>query len=148
MLHGLLWLPLLVFFFGMAWAGWNEYQKVETYQQWADQFERSKYDIYAALGQRDRTLTWGLPTRKGVINLQTAPLDGVREVTLLVKGDDAFKVAVSGPIRKSEALIQLTLEDGTTPQIPFTDPDLAKQWHSFLANALAAKGTDPSAAPS
>ncbi|MEM9807157.1 MAG: hypothetical protein AAF959_17975 [Cyanobacteria bacterium P01_D01_bin.56] len=86
MVHGLLWLPVLVFFFWITWAGWNEYQKVETYQQWATQFERAKYDIFAALGQRGRSLTWGLPTRQGVINLQTLELDAVDSIDLLTKG--------------------------------------------------------------
>ena len=141
MIHGLLWLPLLVFFFWITWAGWNEYQKVETYQQWATQFERAKYDIYAALGQKDRTLTWGLPTRKGVIELQTAQLDQISTIDLLTKGDDTFTQTATDTAQKSEAVLQLNLEDGNTPQIPFTDEDLAKQWHGFLLQALASTDT-------
>ncbi|ESA39050.1 tr [Leptolyngbya sp. Heron Island J] len=137
MIHGLLWLPLLVFFFWITWAGWNEYQKLETYQQWATQFERAKYDIYAALGQKDRTLTWGLPTRKGVVELQTAQLDQICTIDLLTKGDDTFTQTVTDTAKKSEAVLKLNLENGNTPQIPFTDTDLAKQWHSFLVQALA-----------
>ena len=64
--RGLLWLPLLVAFFGLAWSGWNEYQKIEFYKQWAEKFERHKYDIYAVLGQQGDRLTWGQPTRKGL----------------------------------------------------------------------------------
>ncbi|MCF3606421.1 hypothetical protein L2E81_07160 [Planktothrix agardhii 1033] len=33
--RGLLWLPLLAIFIGLAWSGWNEYQKLEAYQAWA-----------------------------------------------------------------------------------------------------------------
>ena len=83
--RGLLWLPLLVAFIGLAWAGWNEYQKLEAYKQWAQQFERAKYDIYAALGQADRTLTWGLPTRQGVIDLQQANIDQIQTIDLIIK---------------------------------------------------------------
>ena len=136
MVHGLLWLPLLVFFFWITWAGWNEYQKVETYKQWATQFERAKYDIYAALGQSDRTLTWGLPTRQGVIDLHKAELNHIHTIDLLIKGDDTFTQNVKGIAKKGEAVIQLNLEDGTTPQIPFTDATLAKQWHEFLVQHL------------
>ncbi|EKV02284.1 hypothetical protein Lepto7375DRAFT_4507 [Leptolyngbya sp. PCC 7375] len=138
MIHGLLWLPLLIFFFWITWAGWNEYKKVETYKQWATQFERAKYDIYAALGQVERTLTWGLPTRQGVIDLQTIQFDQIRTIDLLIQGDDAFTQAVKGTAKKSEAVIQLNLQDGKTPQIPFTDVELAKQWHGFLAQTLQA----------
>ena len=45
--RGLLWLPLLVMFCWLAWAGWNEYQKIESYKLWASQFERHKSDISA-----------------------------------------------------------------------------------------------------
>lgn len=143
MIHGLLWLPLLIFFFWITWAGWNEYQKVETYKQWATQFERAKYDIYAALGQAERTLTWGLPTRQGITELQSAQLDLVGSIDLLIKGEEPLSPTVnnqaqtSKPI-KNEAVIQLNLEDGSTPQIPFTDAALAKQWHEFLVKTLMA----------
>ena len=138
MVHGLLWLPLLVFFIWITWAGWNEYQKVETYQQWASQFERAKYDIYAALGQTGQTLTWGLPTRQGIIDAQSIQLNHVRSVELFNKDEDAFKQAVTGSAKKSEAVIQLTLDDGNRPQIPFTDADVAQQWHRFLTQTVAA----------
>lgn len=136
MVHGLLWLPLLIFFFWITWAGWNEYQKVETYKQWAAQFERAKYDIYAALGQTERTLTWGLPTRQGITDLQSAQLDCVGSIDLLVKGEEPVSQTVNHQTQKSAAIIQLNLEDGSTPQIPFTDADLAKQWHGFLVKTL------------
>ncbi|MEM9486219.1 MAG: hypothetical protein AAGA83_21280 [Cyanobacteria bacterium P01_F01_bin.116] len=132
MVHGLLWLPLLVFFFWITWAGRNEYQKVETYKEWATQFERAKYDIYAALGQTDRTLTWGLPTRQGVINLQQANVDQIQTIDLITKGEDAFTQGVQGIAKKGAAVIQLNLADGNSPQIPFTDADLARQWQTFL----------------
>ena len=138
MVHGLLWLPLLVFFIWITWAGWNEYQKVETYQQWASQFERAKYDIYAALGQTGQTLTWGLPTRQGIIDAQSIQLNHVCSVELFNKDEAAFKQAVTGSAKKSEAVIQLTLDDGNRPQIPFTDADVAQQWHRFLSQAVAA----------
>ena len=142
MIHGLLWLPLLVFFIWITWAGWNEYQKVETYKQWATQFERAKYDIYSALGQIDRTLTWGLPTRQGIIDLQDTQLEHIHSIDLLLKGSDGFTQTVTKPAKKGAAVLQLNLSDGSTPQIPFTDADLARQWHKFLVTTLeTAKNT-------
>ena len=136
MIHGLLWLPLLVFFFWITWAGWNEYKKVETYKQWATQFERAKYDIYAALGQAERTLTWGLPTRQGVVDLHKTQLESIHTIDLLIKGDHRFAQTVKGAAKKGAAVIQLNLIDGSTPQIPFTDAQLAKQWHECLVTTL------------
>lgn len=50
--HGLLWLPLLAAFFWLAWQGSQEYQKIEAYRTWAEQFDKAKYDIYAVLGKK------------------------------------------------------------------------------------------------
>ncbi|MBD3561673.1 hypothetical protein H6S82_22920, partial [Planktothrix sp. FACHB-1355] len=76
--RGLIWLPLLALFIWLAWAGWNEFQKVEAYRRWASQFERAKYDIYAVLGQNGSNLTWGKPTRTEPVNLQTFSLKNVK----------------------------------------------------------------------
>lgn len=130
MIHGLLWLPLLVFFIWITRAGWNEYQKVETYKQWAAQFERAKYDIYAALGQTDSTLTWGRPTRQGIVDMTTLSLEQVDSIELLLSPAKRLR-------SKAEAAIELQLMDGETQQIPFTDQELAQRWQTFLAGALA-----------
>ena len=82
--RGLMWLPLLAIFIGLAWAGWNEYQKLEAYRVWAEQFAKAKYDIYAVLGQQEDSLTWGKPTRRGPVNLQTFSLKDVESLRLLV----------------------------------------------------------------
>ena len=84
MVRGLLWLPLLAIFFGLAWAGWNEYSKLEAYKVWANQFERAKYDIYSALGQQRDLLTWGLPTRGGSINTETLDITSAVQLSTTV----------------------------------------------------------------
>lgn len=83
MARGLIWLPLLVLFIWLTWAGWNEYQKLEAYKVWAERFDRAKYDIYAVLGQKGDELTWGKPTRKGPIALQTVSLRQVGDIQLI-----------------------------------------------------------------
>lgn len=62
--HALTWFPLLGTFIWLAWAGWNEYQKVQTYEAWATGADRCKYDIRAVLAQRGTTLTWASPPAK------------------------------------------------------------------------------------
>ncbi|HEY9736368.1 MAG TPA: hypothetical protein V6D06_08800, partial [Trichocoleus sp.] len=84
--RGLLWLPLLAVFIGLAWAGWNEYQKVEAYKLWAQQFERAKYDIFAVMGQSGSQLTWGKPTRRDPIELESLSLDSVSQINLEADG--------------------------------------------------------------
>ena len=63
MVRGLFWLSLLLVFFLLAWGGWNEYQKVEAYRVWAEDFDQAKYDIYAIIGVKAKEITWGKPGR-------------------------------------------------------------------------------------
>jgi hypothetical protein len=133
--RGLLWLPLLAAFFVLAWSGWNEYQKVEAYGRWAPQFERAKYDIYAVLGQKGTDLTWGKPTRKGPVNLETFTLKDVQSIRLLV--DDRV-VDLETPPEKGRAIALefLFREPTTSIKVPFTEIPLAAEWGKFLQQEL------------
>lgn len=135
MARGLAWLPLLALFFGLAWAGWNEYRKLEAYKEWAQQFERAKYDIYAALGQQGDMLTWGQPTRQGIISAEKINLAEVNQIALEVDNqaieDDEFPV-------KGKFSLGFTLANGRHLNIPFTEGDMARQWLQFLRTRLPA----------
>jgi hypothetical protein len=136
--RGLLWLPLLAVFAGLTWAGWNEYQKVASYQRWAQQFERSKYDIYAVLGQTATALTWGIPTRRGPVNLQTIPFTFIQQVGLTVRGQ-SLSLEDTGTVTdvpKGRVEIVLNLQNGQTALIPFTDLEIARAWLQVLSVRL------------
>ncbi|MGH1395495.1 MAG: hypothetical protein ACRAVC_15900 [Trichormus sp.] len=136
--RGLLWLPLLIIFFWLAWQGSKEYQKVEAYRTWAEQFDRAKYDIYAVLGQKDHNITWGKPTAKGLIQLQTFSLIDVQEIRLLVDG----KVIDINSIPDKGRAIELEFifnEPGKSVKVPFTEIPLAAEWGKFLQGALQNK---------
>ena len=130
MVRGLLWLPLLALFVGLAWAGWNEYRKVEAYKVWAQQFERAKYDIYAALGQQGNVLTWGPPTRQGVVEVTTLDLTEVEQAVIEVNAQPAADV--DNLPEKGRYALGFTLKDGRHLSIPFIDGEMARQWFSFL----------------
>lgn len=129
--RGLLWLPLLAVFIWLTWAGWNEYQKVEAYRYWASQFERAKYDIYTVLGQKGENLTWGKPTRKGPVNLETFSLQDVQSIRLVV---DRQIVDLDQPPNKGRtiALKFLLSNSSTSVEIAFTQISLAAQWGKHL----------------
>ncbi|MDJ1171395.1 hypothetical protein PMG71_18345 [Roseofilum sp. BLCC_M154] len=127
--RGLLWLPLLAVFIGLTWAGWKEYQKLQVYEEWAKGFDRSKYDIYAALGQKGDQLTWGQPTASGVINCQTLTLTDLQEVQLSVEGK---RVKDDLPQGKTVMLVLQFQGKSESVNIPFTDPELAQQWGNYL----------------
>ncbi|NJL53892.1 MAG: hypothetical protein HC838_07895 [Spirulinaceae cyanobacterium RM2_2_10] len=124
--RGLLWLPLLGVFIGLAWVGWREYQKVATYELWAKDFERAKYDVYAVIGQRGAELTWGRPALGAPVGLQTFSLLVVQDIQLLVNGQP---VATDDPPGSGKSVLEFAFNDGRSPaQIPFTDPQLAAKW--------------------
>ncbi|MEB3338450.1 MAG: hypothetical protein VKJ46_13365 [Leptolyngbyaceae bacterium] len=141
--RGLLWLPLLGTFIWLAWAGWNEYQKVETYRVWAQGFQRAKYDIYAVLGQNGSTLTWGKPSRQGPFNLETFSLQQVQAVRLLV---DQQPIELEAP--KSPEVDDLPAQgrnivlefsrfgNDDNIYIPFTEVSLAMQWGQHFQREL------------
>ena len=132
--RGLMWLPLLAIFIGLAWAGWNEYQKLEAYRIWAEQFAKAKYDIYAVLGQQEDCLTWGKPTRSGPVNLQTFSLKDVQSIQLLV--NDTVVDLELPPNSGKAIVLKFLLKDAEAVQVPFTEVPLATQWGKYLQQEL------------
>ncbi|MFP4134239.1 MAG: hypothetical protein ACLFQP_07450 [Halothece sp.] len=132
--RGLIWLPLLGIFIGLAWAGWREYNKVEAYRLWAEQFDRAKYDIYAVLGQKDDAITWGKPAHPHPQALESFSLKDVSAIELLVNGE---RVTLDDPPRRGKPHIGFTFENRETIQIPFTDVSLAAQWTKKLQELRA-----------
>jgi hypothetical protein len=140
--HGLLWLPLLATFFWLAWSGWSEYQKIEAYRSWAMQFERAKYDIYAVLGQKSSDLTWGKPTRKGPVNLETFSLKDVQSLRLLVD-DQVVELETLPGKGRAIALEFLFSEPAASIKVPFTEIPLAAEWGKFLRQELQRLRLEP-----
>ncbi len=133
--RGLLWLPLLVMFFWLAWQGSKEYQKVEAYRAWAEQFERAKYDIYAVLGQKGNNITWGKPTPKGPIKLETFSLLDVKQIQLLV--DDKLVNIQNIPDKGRSIDLEFVFSESiNSVRVPFTEIPLAAEWGKFLQGLL------------
>ncbi|MDM9383212.1 hypothetical protein QUB80_21200 [Chlorogloeopsis sp. ULAP01] len=133
--RGLLWLPLLAAFLWLAWQGSKEYQKIEAYRTWAEQFERAKYDIYAVLGQKDNSVTWGKPTPKGPIKLETFSLNDVQNIHLMVDGNiiDVENLPQKGRTIELEFTF---IEPTESVRIPFTEIPLAAEWGKYLQRQL------------
>ncbi len=141
--RGLLWLPLLGVFIGLAWAGWNEYRKLAAYQNWAVNFDRAKYDIYAVLGQKEAQITWGVPTRQGPIQVQTVSLMAVEAIALY---GQAMPLPPQATVpRGCQTAIGLQLTTGEIRLIPFTDEALADRWQKQLQALLQALKSTPHA---
>lgn len=127
--RGLLWLPLLAAFIWLAWAGWNEYQKLEVYRQWASQFQRAKYDLYSVLGEKDGELTWGKATRQGMVDLKSFSLKDVQAIRLLVNNQ---AVDLQAPPERGRSInLEFELPDAPV-KVPFTQVSLAAKWGQVL----------------
>lgn len=131
--RGLLWLPLLVIFVWLVWSGKKEYEKVQLYQSWVEQFDNGKYDIYAVLGKKGNLLTWGKPTSKGIINQSTFSLTQVEKIEVTVNHE---VVTLEGKNPKGNVNLKFSLTDNQVINIPFTDIDLAFQWLTYLTKFL------------
>ncbi|MBE9221706.1 hypothetical protein IQ215_03260 [Cyanobacterium stanieri LEGE 03274] len=127
--RGLFWLPLLILFFWLAWSGKNEYQKLENYKVWAENFDKSKYDIYAVLGKKGNLITWGKPTAKGIINTITFSLDDIVQINLVDKNQVALDSNLS---EKQEANIQFITQENQSIIVPFTQGTMAQEWCKYL----------------
>jgi hypothetical protein len=133
--RGLFWLPLLVGFFWLAWQGSQEYQKVEAYRVWAENFERAKYDIYAVIGQKGNDITWGKPTPKGLVQLETFSLLEVQEIKFLV--DNNIFEPEQPPQKGRNIELEFVFYDSDkSVKIPFTEVPLAANWGKFLQGFL------------
>ncbi|BAU10798.1 hypothetical protein LEP3755_12900 [Leptolyngbya sp. NIES-3755] len=129
MIHGLLWLPLLAAFIGLAYAGWNEYQTLETYRRWAEPFGRAKFDIYSVLGQKEDVLTVGKATRKAVTETESFSLKSVENIRLLV--NDQSVDLNAPPSKGKKVALAFELSDRTI-EVPFTQIGLAAKWGEVL----------------
>ncbi len=133
--RGLLWIPLLVVFIWLAWAGRQEYQKLEAFKVWAKDYERHKYDIYAILGQQGDLLTWGTPTTKAPINLKTITFAEIHSIQLQLDQQLYAEVPAQppDPIPKK---ISILLNSDPNLNIPFTDIAIACSWFRYLSDQL------------
>ena len=135
MARGLIWLPLLILITGLTWVGWKEYQKVEGYRIWSKNFDKAKYDIYAVMGLKENRITWGKPTAKGILDLETFNLQDVTNIILKI--GDLIIDANNLPTEKQKAKPQLVFDfkdDKEAVSIPFTELNLAAQWQQYLSN--------------
>ncbi|MEB3831073.1 hypothetical protein [Phormidium sp. CCY1219] len=131
--RGLIWLPLLALFIGLAWAGWNEYQKVEAYRSWAQQFDRAKYDIYAVLGQRGDRITWGKPTRSGPVDLSGFSLQAVKSIKMWVDEQPVDLERPPETLNGGRIYLEFLLSPpDSAARIPFTQVSLALEWAKYL----------------
>ncbi|MFM6605277.1 MAG: hypothetical protein ACKPH9_11565, partial [Dolichospermum sp.] len=84
--------------------------------------------------QKGNDITWGKPTTKGPIALETFSLLDVKEIRFLVNGN---VVDMENPPRKGRKIeLQFLLTSDKSICVPFTEIPLAAKWGQFLQRTL------------
>ena len=124
MIHGLLWLPLLLVFVLLASLGWLERRRQHLFREWADGAELAKLDGCGAARLVDGVLTWstfeaGKLQPKGSFVIKQLEL-----VELLSLGSGEAPLT-----EESQGACRLRLVGGGEQKdLPFSDADRARRW--------------------
>ena len=124
MIHGLLWLPLLMAFILITALGWLERRRQNLYMIWAKGSELAKLDGTGAARLKGGILCWS-SFEAGIFK---------EEATFEVKKLEMVELMAlssgEAPLTKeSQGLCRLRLVgSGKETDVPFSDADRARQW--------------------
>ena len=128
MIHGLLWLPLLIAFVLLAALGWLERRRQNLYLIWAKGSELAKLDSTGAARLRNGSLSWSsfeAGSFKEEATFEVKQLEMV-ELMSLSSGDAPLTEESQGRCR-----LRL-IGAGTEIDVPFSDAERARQWMDQL----------------
>ncbi|MCS5706880.1 MAG: hypothetical protein VKN17_07080 [Cyanobacteriota bacterium] len=124
MMHGLLWLPLLLVFVLLTSLGWLERRRQRLFREWAEGAELAKLDGCGAARLVDGVLTWstfeaGKLEPKGSFVIKQLEL-----VELLSLGSGEAPLT-----DESQGACRLRLVGGGEQKdLPFSDAERARRW--------------------
>ena len=128
MLHGLLWLPLLLIFVLLTALGWLERRRQNLFRNWANGSEICKLDSSGAAFLKDGELKWsafeaGTFEEKDSFKIKKLELI---ELMALTSGEAPLT-------RESQGKCRLRLVgDGKEMDVPFSDAEKAREWMDQL----------------
>ena len=128
MIHGLLWLPLLMAFILIAALGWLERRRQNLYLIWAKGSELAKLDGTGAARLKDGLLCWSsfeAGTFKEEATFEVKKLEMV-ELMALSSGEAPLTMESQGQCR-----LRL-IGSGKETDVPFSDAERARQWMDKL----------------
>ena len=128
MLHGLLWLPLLLIFVLLTALGWIERRRHNLFRNWARGAELCKLDSSAAASLKNGELRWsafeaGKFEEKDSFIIKKLELV---ELMALTSGEAPLTSESQGKCR-----LRL-VGDGKEMDVPFSDAEQARQWMDKL----------------
>ena len=128
MLHGLLWLPLIIIFFLLTALGWLERRRQNLFRNWANGSELCKLDSSGAAYLKDGKLIWsafeaGEFKEKDSFIIKKLELI---ELMALTSGEAPLTDESQGKCR-----LRL-VGSGREMDVPFSDADRAREWMDQL----------------
>ncbi len=128
MLHGLLWLPLLLIFILLTALGWLERRRQNLFRCWASGSELCKLDSSGAASLKDGKLRWsafeaGAFEEKDSFTIKKLELV---ELMALTSGEAPLTSESQGKCR-----LRL-VGDGKEMDVPFSDAEQAREWMKQL----------------
>ncbi len=128
MLHGFLWLPLLLIFVLLTALGWLERRRQNLFRMWADGSELCKLDSSGAASLKNGQLRWsafeaGKFEEKDSFTIKKLELI---ELMALTSGEAPLTIESQGKCR-----LRL-VGNGKEMDVPFSDADRAREWMEQL----------------
>ena len=128
MIHGLLWLPLLMAFVLITALGWLERRRQNLYLIWAKGSELAKLDGTGAARLRNGSLCWSSFEAGSFKEEETFEVKKLEMVELL-----ALSSGEAPLTKESQGLCRLRLVGGGKEiDVPFSDADRAREWMNQL----------------
>ena len=128
MIHGLLWLPLLLVFVLIASLGWLERRRQRLFREWAEGAELAKLDGCGAARLVDGVLTWSTFEAGKLQPQGSFVIKQLELVELLSLGSGEAPLT-----DESQGACRLRLISGNDHKdVPFADADRARRWITEL----------------
>ena len=128
MLHGLIWLPLLLIFTLLTALGWLERRRQNLFRDWAEGSELCKLDSSGAASLRNGELIWSA-FEAGEFKDQDSFIIKKLELIELM----ALTSGEAPLTNESQGKCRLRLVgNGREMDVPFSDADKAREWMDEL----------------
>ena len=128
MVHGLLWLPLLIIFVLLTALGWLERRRQNLFRDWAEGSELCKLDSSGAAYLKDGKLIWSA-FEAGEFKEQDSFIIKKLELIELM----ALTSGEAPLTSESQGKCRLRLVgSGREMDVPFSDADKAREWMDLL----------------
>ena len=128
MMHGLLWLPLLLVFVLLTSLGWLERRRQNLYRLWAEGSELAKLDGSGAAKLKEGLLIWSSFEAGSFKEKDKFEINSLELIELM-----ALSSGEAPLTNESQGQCRLRLIGcGKEIDVPFADADRAREWMNQL----------------